>query len=158
MSTADSARSAAFFDLDRTLMAGVSAFSFARAGPKSGLGSRPTPLSDCLANLALPLKGATAAATDAGRERGGRAVSGGRRPGDGEGCVVALSDAFSSADADLPSLRLVGGRVVGNPVAALARVAREEGWDVVRFETLGRRLRLIGAVVAAALAGSIGSV
>ena len=33
-----------------------------------------------------------------------------------------------------------------NPDAALARVAREEGWEVLRFETLGRRLKIVGAV------------
>ena len=29
----------------------------------------------------------------------------------------------------------------------LARVAREEGWEILRFERLGRRLRVAGALV-----------
>ena len=249
MSTADSARSAAFFDLDRTLMAGSSAFEFARAAYKSGLVSRRTLLGDAFANLAFRLKGSTDASTDAVRERVGRALEGvrqrdllrlgpdilagilprvygqmlrvaydhqdagrpvyictaasaelaemlavvlrfdgaiGTRPevvdgtytgridgpfvyregkaeavrqlAEREGFDLAASYAYSDSESDLPFLRLVGHPVVVNPDAALARVARDEGWDVVRFETLGRRLRLIGAVVAAALAGSIGSV
>jgi hypothetical protein len=36
-------------------------------------------------------------------------------------------------------------------------VAREQGWEVVRFETLGRRLKLLGAIAFAALAGSASS-
>jgi hypothetical protein len=36
-------------------------------------------------------------------------------------------------------LRLVGHPVVVNPDAELHRIARAEGWEVVRFERLGRR-------------------
>ena len=249
MSTAASARSAAFFDLDRTLMAGSSAFEFARAAYKAGLVSRRTLLGDALANVAFRLKGSTDASTDEVRERVGRALEGvrqrdllrlgpdmlagilprvygqmlrvaydhqdagrpvyictaasaelaeilavvlrfdgavGTRPevvdgtytgridgpfvyregkaeavrrlAEREGVDLAASYAYSDSESDLPFLRLVGHPVVVNPDAALARVARDEGWDVVRFETLGRRLRLIGAVAVAALAGSIGSV
>jgi hypothetical protein len=46
--------------------------------------------------------------------------------------------------------------VAVNPDAALARVARAEGWEVVRFETLGQRIKLGGAVVTAAPAGGLG--
>ena len=35
-------------------------------------------------------------------------------------------------------LRLVGHPVAVNPDAELARVAREEGWEIMRFERLGR--------------------
>ena len=42
-------------------------------------------------------------------------------------------------------LRLVGHPVAVNPDAELGRVAREEGWEILRFERLGRRLRLGGA-------------
>ena len=48
-------------------------------------------------------------------------------------------------------LRLVGHPVAVNPDAELARVARAEGWQILRFERLGRRLRV--AVAAVALGG-----
>jgi hypothetical protein len=51
-------------------------------------------------------------------------------------------------------LRAVGHPVVVNPDAELLRVAREEGWEVMRFEQLGRRLKAASAVVAAALVGT----
>ena len=38
-------------------------------------------------------------------------------------------------------LRAVGHPVAVNPDAALVRIAREEGWDVLRFDRLGRRLK-----------------
>ena len=47
-------------------------------------------------------------------------------------------------------LRAVGNAVVVNPDAELARIAREEGWQVMRFEKLGRRLAIGGATLAAA--------
>ena len=56
-------------------------------------------------------------------------------------------------------LRAVGHPVAVNPDAELARVAREEGWEVMRFETLGRKLKLGGAALtAAAVGGRRGSV
>jgi hypothetical protein len=51
-------------------------------------------------------------------------------------------------------LRAVGHPVVVNPDAELARVARDEGWEVMRFEQLGRRLKAGGAVLLAALVGT----
>jgi HAD superfamily hydrolase (TIGR01490 family) len=241
-------RGAAFFDLDRTLMAGSSAFEFARAAYKSGLMPRRALVGDALANVAFRLKGSTDASTDAVRERVGRALEGvrqrdllrlgpsmlagilprvydqmlqiayehqdagrpvyictaasaelaevlagvlrfdgavGTRPevvdgsytglidgpfvyregkaqavrelAEREGIDLAESYAYSDSESDLPFLRLVGHPVAVNPDAALARVAHEEGWEVVRFETLGRRLKLLGAIVAAALAGSASS-
>ena len=50
-------------------------------------------------------------------------------------------------------LRLVGHPVAVNPDTELARVAREEGWEIMRFERLGRRLR-VAAAAARAAAGS----
>ena len=47
-------------------------------------------------------------------------------------------------------LRLVGHPVAVNPDKELARVAREEGWEIMRFERLGRKLRVMAA---AALVG-----
>ena len=55
-------------------------------------------------------------------------------------------------------LRLVGHPVAVNPDAELARVARAEGWEVMRFERLGVRLRMVGAASGAALLGGLGSV
>ena len=56
---ADGPAGAAFFDLDKTLMQGSSAFQFARAAFKSGLMSRRQLLADALANLRFRLHGAT---------------------------------------------------------------------------------------------------
>jgi HAD superfamily hydrolase (TIGR01490 family) len=70
-----------------------------------------------------------------------------------EGIDLARSWAYSDSASDLPMLQAVGHPVVVNPDAELARVAREEGWDVMRFETLGRSLKLAAALTAAAAAG-----
>ena len=59
---------------------------------------------------------------------------------------LAASYAYSDSESDLPMLRLVGHPVAVNPDAELARVAREEGWEIMRFERLGRKLRVAGAV------------
>src|SRR2546429_4565463 len=72
-------RGAAFFDLDRTLMAGSSAFEFARAAYKSGLMPRRALVGDAVANVAFRLKGSTDASTDAVRERVGQALAGVRQ-------------------------------------------------------------------------------
>jgi hypothetical protein len=45
-------------------------------------------------------------------------------------------------------LRAVGHPVAVNPDAELAQVAREEGWDVMTFETLGKRLKVAAAFLA----------
>jgi hypothetical protein len=55
-------------------------------------------------------------------------------------------------------LRLVGHPVAVNPDAELGRVARMEGWELLRFERLGRRLRVAGAAGVAAGLGGLGSV
>ena len=55
-----------------------------------------------------------------------------------EGIDLAASWAYSDSESDLPMLRAVGHPVAVNPDAELARVAREEGWEIMRFETLGR--------------------
>lgn len=67
------------------------------------------------------------------------------------------SYAYSDSASDLPMLRAVGHPVAVNPDRDLARVAREEGWEVLRFERLGRRLKAAAAVAATALAGGLGS-
>ena len=74
-----------------------------------------------------------------------------------EGIDLAASWGYSDSESDLPMLRAVGHPVVVNPDAVLARVAREEGWDVLRFDTLGRRVQAGLAILLAALAGTAGS-
>src|SRR3954453_4083006 len=242
-------RGAAFFDLDRTLMAGSSAFEFARAAYKAGLMPRRALVGDAVANVAFRLKGSTDAATDAVRERVGQALAGlrqrdllrlgpsmlggilprvydqmlqvayehqdagrpvyictaasqemadlmahvlqfdgalgsrseivdgrytGRSGGpfayregkaqlmrelaEHEGIDLAASYAYSDSESDLPMLRAVGHPVAVNPDAPLRRVAREEGWEVMRFETLGRRLKVAAAFVAFTAVGGAGRV
>src|SRR5436305_12769369 len=62
-------RGAAFFDLDKTLMQGSSAFQFGRAAYRAGLMSRRQLLADGIANLQFRLRGATDADSLALRER-----------------------------------------------------------------------------------------
>jgi HAD superfamily hydrolase (TIGR01490 family) len=60
---------AAFFDLDKTLMQGSSAFQFGRAAYRNGLIGRRQVMSDGLANLRYRLRGASDADSLALRER-----------------------------------------------------------------------------------------
>jgi HAD superfamily hydrolase (TIGR01490 family) len=247
--TGDGARSAAFFDLDRTLMAGSSAFEFARASYKAGLTTRRQLAADGWSNLRFRLRGSTDEQTEALKQRVFKSLAGvrvrdlerlapdvlagilprvypqmlevayahqdsgrpvyictaasqevadllgtvlrfdggigtrseivdgyytGRQAGPftyregkaeairelaaAEGFDLAESWGYSDSESDLPMLRAVGHPVAVNPDAPLARVAREEGWEVMRFETLGRRLKLTGAILTAVAAGGAGSV
>jgi HAD superfamily hydrolase (TIGR01490 family) len=240
---------AAFFDLDRTLMAGSSAFQFGRAAYRSGLISRRRLAQDAVDNVRFRLRGSTDAFADGMRARVADLLEGvpvrelqrlapavlagvlprlyprmleiayehqdaGRpifictaasqemaelmaivltfdgavgsvfevadghytgQPGgpftyrEGKADAVrelaaresidlAASYAYSDSESDLPMLRLVGHPVAVNPDAELARVAREEGWETLRFERLGRRLRLAGAAVGAAGVGGAAGV
>ena len=245
---AASSREAAFFDLDRTLMAGSSGFHWARAARGAGLVTRRRLAADAWINLRFRLQGSTDAGTDKVRERVGQLIAGRRvrdlerlapkvlagvlprlypqmldvayrhqdagrrvyivtaasqemaallahvlgfdggigsrseivdghytgRPGGpftyregkaaavralaaDEGIDLGASYAYSDSESDLPMLRAVGHPVAVNPDAVLARVAREEGWDVLRFDTLGRRVQAGLAILLAALAGTAGS-
>jgi HAD superfamily hydrolase (TIGR01490 family) len=238
------AKAAAFFDLDRTLMAGSSGLHWARAAYRAGLVSRRQMSSDAWANVKFRLRGSTDEETEAVKDRLGEFLEGRRvkelerlgpqvlagvlprlydrmlqtaydhqdegRPvyivtaatqdmaetlagvlgfdgaagsklekrdgfytgrfdgpfcyGEGkpirmreiaerDGIDLAQSWAYSDSASDLPMLRAAGHAVVVNPDPELTRVAREEGWDVMRFETLGRRLKIGAAVAAAAAAG-----
>ena len=238
------AKAAAFFDLDRTLMAGSSGLHWARAAYRAGLVSRRQMAGDAWANVKFRLRGSTDAETEAVKDRlstflegrrvielerlghqvlagvlprlyermlktayahqdGGRPVyivtaatqdmaevlahvlgfdgAAGSKlekrdglytgrfdgpfcygPGkpvrmreiaERDGLDLAGSWAYSDSASDLPMLRAVGHAVVVNPDPELTRVAREEGWDVMRFETLGRSLKIGAAVLAAAAAG-----
>jgi HAD superfamily hydrolase (TIGR01490 family) len=242
--------SAAFFDLDKTLMQGSSAFQFGRAAYRAGLLGRRQLISDAVANLQFRLRGATDADSLALRERIAASLEGKRvvemeRLGAGvlalilprvypqmlalahehqdagrrvyivtaasreladilaqvmaldggigsqisevvdgvytgrpagvfvyrggkaeaieqlaarEGIDLEASYAYSDSESDLPMLEAVGHPVAVNPDAALLRIARQRGWDVLRFDRLGRRLKTAAALGAAAGAGGIGSV
>jgi len=243
-------RAAAFFDLDRTLMAGSSGMHFARAAYRSGLVTRPQLAKWGLEHVRFRLQGSTDERTaqvlsqvkellagvperdiermapgllagvlpriypamldevrahqDAGRATfivsaaGNGLVEALARvlgmdggigtsyevDGDGrltgrieepfvyaEGKVVAMSHfagehgvdlseswAYSDSASDLPMLRAVGNPVAVNPDRELAEVAAAEGWRVMRFEKLGRRLTIAGATVVAAAVGGTGRV
>jgi HAD superfamily hydrolase (TIGR01490 family) len=73
-----------------------------------------------------------------------------------EGIDLAESYAYSDSESDLPMLRVVGHPVAVNPDAALERVAREEGWRIMRFDKLARRVRIAALAAAIALLGSGG--
>jgi HAD superfamily hydrolase (TIGR01490 family) len=240
---------AVFFDLDRTLMQGSSAFQFGRAAYRAGLLSRRRLAADAWANLRFRLRGATDADTAALRDRVSASLKGirvrdldrlapdvlagilpriypqmlavahehqdaGRRTyivtaaslelaellarvlgfdggigsqysevidgmhtgrpvgefvyGTGKArAIQALAErerldlstsyAYSDSESDLPMLRAVGHPVAVNPDAPLARIAREEGWEVLRFDRLGRRLKAGVALLGAAAAGGVGS-
>jgi hypothetical protein len=53
-------------------------------------------------------------------------------------------------------LRAVGNPVVVNPDAELTRIARAEGWEVVRLDRLGARLKLAAALAAGTAAAGLG--
>jgi HAD superfamily hydrolase (TIGR01490 family) len=74
-----------------------------------------------------------------------------------KGIDLARSYAYSDSESDLPMLRAVGHPVAVNPDSELERVARDEGWRIMRFDTLRRRLRVGAAVgVGALVAGGGG--
>jgi HAD superfamily hydrolase (TIGR01490 family) len=81
-----------------------------------------------------------------------------RRFADDHDIYLEASWAYSDSSSDLPMLRAVGIPVAVNPDEELARIAREEGWRVMRFERLGRRLAIAGATLTAAALGGLGSV
>jgi HAD superfamily hydrolase (TIGR01490 family) len=66
---------------------------------------------------------------------------------------LAASYAYSDSISDLPMLRAVGHPVVVNPDPLLAEIAREEDWQTMRFEQLGRRLVAIAVTLLATIAG-----
>jgi HAD superfamily hydrolase (TIGR01490 family) len=70
---------------------------------------------------------------------------------------LAASYAYSDSISDLPMLRAVGNPVVVNPDPPLLEIAREEGWQTLRFERLGRRLVAVAVTLLATVAGFGGS-
>ncbi|HYH53180.1 MAG TPA: HAD-IB family hydrolase [Solirubrobacterales bacterium] len=241
----ESQRAAAFFDLDKTLMAGSSGMQFARIAAKQGIVSRRLLVGWGWEHLRYRLRGTTDARTaevlkvaqelitgvpekavdrmgpevmaailpriypqmleeiyihqDAGRptfivsaagngvveqlahvlgmeggigtryEVDGEGNFTGRLDGPfvyGEGKVTAMREfaarhridlsgsyAYSDSLSDLPMLRAVGNPVAVNPDPPLAAIAREEGWQVLRFEHLGRRLLAVAVTVLATVVG-----
>ncbi len=233
---------AAFFDLDRTLMEGSSAFQFGRAAFRHGLISRRQLLTDAWANIRFRLRGSTDEDTVALRDRISASLAGVRvrelerlgadvlagilprlepqalqiayahqdagrsvyivtaasqelaemlahvlafdgaigsrfstvvdgvytgtpegrfiyRTGkamairelaDARGIELGASYAYSDSESDLPMLELVGHPVVVNPDQTLLKLARERGWEIERFDHLGRRLKTLAGLVAAA--------
>ncbi len=73
------------------------------------------------------------------------------------GIDLADSYAYSDSLSDLPMLRAVGHPVVVNPDPPLAQLARDEGWQTMRFERLGRRLVAVAVTLLATIAGFGGS-
>jgi HAD superfamily hydrolase (TIGR01490 family) len=240
-------RAAAFFDLDKTLMAGSSGIFFARAAYETGMITRGRLARDAYENLRFRLRGSTDDRADDVRRRVGEMIAGvpvqqlqrmsprvlagvlprlypqmlarayahqdagvpvyiltaasqemadllahvlafdgglgsrseivdgrytGRPAGPfnyREGKVLSMSElaaregidlnfsyAYSDSESDLPMLRAVGQPVVVNPDADLARIAAEEGWEVVHLDQLGRRLKVLAALGAAAVLGGLG--
>jgi HAD superfamily hydrolase (TIGR01490 family) len=73
------------------------------------------------------------------------------------GIDLGASYAYSDSLSDLPMLRAIGNPVVVNPDPALAEIARDEGWQTLRFERLGRRLVAVAVTLLATVAGFGGS-
>jgi HAD superfamily hydrolase (TIGR01490 family) len=73
-----------------------------------------------------------------------------------EGIDLTASYAYSDSESDLPMMRTVGHPVAVNPDRVLERAAREEGWRIMRFDKLGRRLKWVTAVGSVALVGGGG--
>jgi HAD superfamily hydrolase (TIGR01490 family) len=73
-----------------------------------------------------------------------------------EGIDLTESYAYSDSESDLPMMRVVGHPVAVNPDRELERVARQEGWRIMRFDRLGRRLKVLAAVGSVALVGGGG--
>jgi HAD superfamily hydrolase (TIGR01490 family) len=69
------------------------------------------------------------------------------------GIELGKSYAYSDSLSDLPMLRAVGNPVAVNPDPPLAAIAREQGWQVLRFERLGRRLVALAVTLLATVAG-----
>jgi HAD superfamily hydrolase (TIGR01490 family) len=71
-----------------------------------------------------------------------------------EGIDLSESFAYSDSESDLPMLRAVGHPVAVNPDTKLMRAAREEGWQVMTFDRLRRRVRLAAGATALGALGA----
>ena len=79
-----------------------------------------------------------------------------RKLAEAEGIDLRESYAYSDSESDLPMLRAVGHPVAVNPDGPLLRVAREEGWEVLRFDRLRGHLTMLGGLAAATILGAAG--
>ncbi len=75
---------------------------------------------------------------------------------DERGIDLEASYAYSDSESDLPMLEAVGHPVAVNPDRALERVARERGWQIMRFDSLRRRLRIAAALAGVGVVGGGG--
>jgi HAD superfamily hydrolase (TIGR01490 family) len=75
-----------------------------------------------------------------------------------DGLDLARSWAYSDSESDLPMLRAVGHPVAVNPDRTLARVAADEGWDVIHLERLTAHLKTAAALAGVAALGGLGRV
>src|SRR5918998_1708586 len=73
-----------------------------------------------------------------------------------EGIDLAESFAYSDSESDLPMMRAVGNPVAVTPDAALEKVARSEGWRIMRFDRLAPLLKIGTALLGVALVGGGG--
>lgn len=73
-----------------------------------------------------------------------------------DGLDLRASYAYSDSESDLPMLRIVGHPVAVNPDTELDRIATEEGWQIMRFEQLGRKLKAGAALAGLAVIGGVG--
>jgi len=64
--------------------------------------------------------------------------------------------AYTDAASDLPMLEAVGHPVAVNPDGALERVARAEGWRIMRFDKLAPLLKIGAVALGVALVGGGG--
>ena len=87
------------------------------------------------------------------REGKARAI---RELAEANGYELADCYAYSDSESDLPMLRAVGHPVAVNPDSTLGRIAREEGWEVLRIDRLHGRLKVWATVIAATAAGGAG--
>jgi HAD superfamily hydrolase (TIGR01490 family) len=71
-----------------------------------------------------------------------------------EGIELDASYAYSDSESDLPMMRAVGHPVAVNPDSVLEEVARAEGWRIMRFDKLGRRLKVVLTLAALGLTAS----
>ena len=71
-----------------------------------------------------------------------------------EGFELPACYAYSDSSSDVPMLQAVGHPVAVNPDSKLEQLARESGWEILRYDRLGRRLTVAGAATAAAAASA----
>ncbi len=72
-----------------------------------------------------------------------------------EGIDLSESYAYSDSVSDVPMLREVGHPVVVNPDAELLALALDGGWEVLRLDSIGRKLTLAGIAAVAITASAV---